>query len=114
MDLVDRIQEFLEEDLRTLFPKRQFKGWKSSKSKKDFIWYTKGDYVFRLEDDGNAVSIFLQWPASLGDRFVPSGRSWMASKSGNKYSLSTDSDEETWSDDVATLKKIMKLFISKA
>jgi len=102
------------DDLRKLFPKRSFKGWASKKSKKDHIWYTKGDFVFRVEDDEGSLDIFLQWPVSLGASFIPPGRSWMAKKSGSKHYLSTYSDEDSWSEDLADLKKIMKLFISKS
>ena len=108
-------------DLRKLFPKRSFKGWKAINNKKNRIGYEKGQFVFSVDASYDAYPrVVLEWPVSVGEDFLPSGSGWMPYrhtdpyKKVERYTLSVSTDEETIDRDLALLKKIMALFIAKA
>jgi hypothetical protein len=102
-------------DLRKIFPKRSFKGWKATKNKPDFIWYEKNGYSFRIEtDDPELPEIALRWPKSLGEKFIPTKTGWMPTPSGKFFALTTMSNEDDWPEDQKLLKKIALLFTENA
>ena len=108
------IESDASDDLRKIFPKRSFKGWKSIKSKSDSIWYEKSGFVIRISMDDGIPDIFLKWPKTLKGVSTPSGRSWNPVLSGEYYTLSTYSEEDEWPEDLKTLQRITDVFKKSA
>jgi hypothetical protein len=95
------------EDLRKVFPRALFKLWKIDVYKPAKIHATRPGYEFSVTASEGYPDILLKWPKSLGESFIPSGRSWAPKLQGTSYVLLAWSDADSWDSDVTLLKSLL-------
>jgi hypothetical protein len=98
------------------FPKRPFKGWKVRVNRPNHLWYEKGRFAFRIEDNGGYPDVWIQWPEELGNKVLDGVLGWdlRRNKSGKTMSAGFMSDAGDWKEDLGNLQRILKMFQKKS